>query len=69
MKMWMWLRESARISKDEKAAEVLIEVMSMHMHAHVCVDHARVCLRQSSQIKCNVASARIPTRNPAVYSV
>lgn len=69
MKAWIWRRESTRISKHEKASEVLKEAMSMQMHACVCVDHARVCLRQSAQIKWDVRSARIHPRNPAVYSV
>lgn len=67
MKACIWLRESTRISKDEKAAEVLKEVMSMH--THTCVDHARVCLRQLPRIKWDVRGVRIPPRNPAVYSV
>lgn len=35
MKTWIWLWESTIISKDEKAARVLIEVMLVHMPACV----------------------------------
>lgn len=46
MKTWICLRESTRISKDEKAAEVLIEVMSMH-NARMCPRRSCTCVSEA----------------------